>query len=307
MNQEENTVPQPGVPQPQSTIKIGKFKASRMIVKESWNILKQDTELVWFPILSLIVSLFALALLAFGFYFIVLGGDSNAFDSMNNDTAKSIIGYITLFIYYLVMFCIANYFIAGMFTIVNARFNGTDASFSDGIAGANKNISKIFMWSLVSATVGIILQIISDKFKFIGRILSGLFGAAWAILTYFSLPSLIIGGKNVKESFAESAQVIRKNWGETIIVNFGVGLFFGLIVFLLFLLSLGLLVLFSFSPVAMIIVGIFFVLCVMAIIIISTTLHAIFKLALYQYAITGNVPQGYTQELVTGAIKAGKK
>jgi hypothetical protein len=43
-----------------------------------------------------------------------------------------------------------------------------------------------------------------------------------------------------------------------------------------------------------------------ALIIISTTLSSIFKLAIYQYAKTGIVPAGFTPSLIAGAVKAGK-
>ena len=55
-----------------------------------------------------------------------------------------------------------------------------------------------------------------------------------------------------------------------------------------------------------IILGIVFVLFLVAITIISSTLGSIFKLALYQFALTGQVPQGFAPELVQGAVKAGK-
>jgi hypothetical protein len=88
-----------------------------------------------------------------------------------------------------------------------------------------------------------VLQFIADRSKLVGKIVASIFGAAWAILTYFSLPSLVIGQRTVKESFKESAALIRKTWGETIIVNFGVGFFFGILFFLGLALSIGIIVL----------------------------------------------------------------
>jgi hypothetical protein len=38
-------------------------------------------------------------------------------------------------------------------------------------------------------------------------------------------------------------------------------------------------------------------------VIISSTLSSIFKLALYNYAKTGQVPEGFSEELIIGAIK----
>ena len=233
MNPEISSIPQGApvsVPAPVAPQKIGKFKASRMIVSESWHLLKQDKELAWFPVLSSVASLVALVIMGILFFTLVMHGDIHAFENVDKRGVDAM-GYVIMLVYYLVMFCITNYFLAAMYTIIHARLVGQSLSFSDGIKSANDNLGKIFVWSLISATIGVILRIIADKSALIGKIVASLLGAAWNIMTFFSLPALIIGKTSIRESFKESAAIIRKNWGETIIVNFGVGLFFGLLVF----------------------------------------------------------------------------
>lgn len=285
-------------PQP---IKIGKFKASRMLVRESLNVLKQDKELAWFPVLTAIVSLIALVIFVAIFFYVIMGGDANAFDEAGEQT-MSAVGYGVILIYYIVMFFIANYFLAGVYTIVHARFNGQNLSLREGIDNANKHISKIFVWSVISATVGVVLRIISDKSEWIGKIVAGLFGAAWAILTYFSLPALIIGQKTIKESFKESAATIRKTWGEAIIVNFGISLFFTVLTFVVMAFMIGIFVLVPVLEIAILLITLFVIyICVLS--IISSTLGSIVKLALYEYATNGNIPQGFTPEIIRGMIR----
>ena len=46
-----------------ATATLGKFKASRLIVKESWGILKQDKALMWFPVISGAVATIAVSAL----------------------------------------------------------------------------------------------------------------------------------------------------------------------------------------------------------------------------------------------------
>ncbi|MEN9647607.1 MAG: hypothetical protein RLY57_411 [Candidatus Parcubacteria bacterium] len=295
--------PTPSVPA-QEPVKIGKFKASRMLVRESLNVLRQDKELAWFPVLSAITSLVALIGFIAVLFFVIMGGDIHMFSNGSNEQ-MSVAGYAAVFVYYILTFTITNYFLAGVYTIVHARFNGTDLAFSDGIANANKHFGRIFSWSVISATVGIILQIISDKSKLIGKIVAAIFGAAWGILTYFSLPSLVIGQRSIGDSFKESAAVIRKTWGETIIVNFGIGLFFWLITFLVIAVMIGIAVLVPAFEM-LVLLGILFVIYIIALSIITSTLGSIVKLALYEYAATGVVPQGFTPELIKGAVKAGK-
>ncbi len=282
--------------------KIGKWKASKIIVKESFNVLMQDKEVMWFPVMSAITTLLAAIILIATGYFVIFNGNIESVDLESNKTLSNVVIYSVLFICYLVGFFITNFFQAGLYLVVQSRFNGVNIGFKDGINEAKKHINKIFVWSLISATVGLVLQIIADKFKLVGRIIASVFGAAWNILTFFSLPALIIGKTTIKESFNESATIIRKTWGETIIVNLGVTLFFSVITFLVFALFIGLIVIVP--TVGMIIpVGILFVIYVIAMSVVSSTLGQIFKLVLYNYAKTGNIPAGFSADIVQAAIK----
>lgn len=295
--------PENNVVSNQAPVKIGKFKASMTIVKESWNILKQDKEIMWFPVVSGIVSLIAVIILAAFFYLMFSGGSVDSTQVREGDIESNVLLYACLLLYYFVMFLIINFFQAGLFIVVQGRFNGQSLSFKDGINGAKERLNSIVAWSLISASVGVILQMIADRFKWIGEIVSGIFGAAWNILTYFSLPSLIIGKTGVKDSFKESASIIRKNWGETIIVNFGVGLVFGIAGFLIFALCVGIVVIIP-SLIVFVTVAILFVIAITAMSIVSSTLSSIFKLAIYNYAKTGQIPQGFSSNVVMGAIKS---
>ena len=295
MNSQELT----SVPAP--TARMGRFKASKQIVRESWAVLKQDKEIFWFPILAAIVGLTIFATVGLAYYYGVMDGDFNRFEKLDQGTAE-VLAYAAGFLYYLVMFFTVNFFDAGILTIVYARFNGQDLTFRDGIHGASQNFGKIFIFSAISATVGIILDFIANNFKLVGKLVAVVLGSAWNILTYFSLPSLVIGQTSIINSFKESAAIIRKTWGETIIIEFGVGLFFGLIILSSFFLSIGIVVVFPYIPV-MIGVATVFVLLLIAIAIISSALGMIFKLALYEYARTGRIPQGFSPELIQNAIK----
>jgi len=280
---------------------MGKFKASKAIVEQSWAILMKDKEIMLFPIVSVVVSTVAVIVMIAVYYFMILGGSMPSAQHAGDN--QNVLSYVVLFIYYFVMFFIVNFFQAGIYIIVHARFNGRDMNFNDGIRGAMQNINKIFVWSLISATVGVILQFIANQSKLIGKVVAWLFGAAWNILTYFSLPSLIIGQTTVENSFKDSASIIRKTWGETIIVNIGVGLFFGLLMLVGFLFGIIAIILVPDPFMIFTIILLLIIYCVV-LMIISASLGAIFKLALYEYARTGITPRGFSSELIQHAIKA---
>ncbi len=286
-------------------VKLGKFQASKIIVKESWAVLVQDKEIMWFPILSTITTMFAVLVMSIVFFIFVLNGNIQNFTVPEGKQLNDVVMYSALFVYYLITFFIINFFEAGLYIIVQGRFSGQNLAFQDGMNGAANNFNKIFIWSFISATVGLVLRIISDKSKLIGKIVAALFGAAWNILTYFSLPSLVIGNTGIKDSFKESAAMIRKTWGEAIIVNFGVGLFFGLVIFGLTALFIGIMVIFQSLPVVIISLGLY-IIAIIFLSIISAALSSIFKLAIYNYARTGQVPTGFSSEVIIGAVGPGK-
>ena len=287
---------------PQENISIGKFNASVIIVKESWNVLKKDKEIMWFPVLSGFLTLIVVAAMATFFYFTLLGGSTTEFKIDEAMEINNIVMYTTMFAYYLIIFFMVNFCQSALFIIVQGRFAGQDLNFNDGIQGAGKYIGKIFVWSLISATVGLILKIISDNFKVIGKVVAGIFGAAWEILTYFSLPALVIGNLSIKDSFKESAAIIKKTWGETLIVSFGVGLFFVAVVLLAIVISIGIIMLAP-TTYVIILVSTIFVIFYIAMILLATTLSSIYKLALFNYARTGNIPQGFSEYIIKDAIK----
>lgn len=290
----------PQVPLP--VAKIGKLKGSYMIVQQSWALLKQDKEILLFPVVSSVVSLIAFLLLLATIFFVFLGADIAKLDALD-ETSMNYLNYVFLFVYYLIMFFIANFFQAGLYIIAHARFSGQNMTFSDGIHGAMAKSWKIFVWSLISATVGLALRMIADRSKIIGQIVVVILGAAWSIMTYFSLPALIIGDATVVGSFKESAALIRKTWGEVIIVNLGAGLYFTILIF--GGISLGILAAVLVPHIiTFIIVGILVLIYVIVLSIVSTALSSIFKLAIYEYARTGNIPAGFSPELVQSAIKA---
>ena len=76
---------------------------------------------------------------------------------------------------------------------------------------------SILAWAIVSATIGIILHLIEERAGFVGQIVVSLVGGAWALVTFFVVPVLVLEDKGVVDSVRESVTLIRKTWGESIV------------------------------------------------------------------------------------------
>ena len=86
------------------------------------------------------------------------------------------------------------------------------------------------------------------------------------------------------------------------IVSFGVGLFFVAVVLLAIVISIGIIMLAP-TTYVIILVSTIFVIFYIAMILLATTLSSIYKLALFNYARTGNIPQGFSEYIIKDAIK----
>ncbi len=296
------SIPVPVVPALQH---IGKFQASKMIVKESWNALMKDREILWLPVLSFITTLGAFAVFAIAYFiFADKGAIMSALQSADGSQASSSVSagiYLTIFFFYLVTYFIQHFFQVSLYTIAYGRFNGQDLTLHDGLKGAMGNFKGILTWSLIMATVGVLLNFIKNKGK-AGVIISAMLGATWSVFTYFSLISLTIGKTTIKGSFTESVSLIKKTWGEALIVNFGAGFVFGAIAAVVSVILMIIAVLLP-STAMWIILGSVWLIVMVVMSIVSTTLESIFKLSLYEYAKTGKVPEGFSPELVQNAFK----
>jgi hypothetical protein len=271
----------------------GTFDRSMQILKQSLGVLKQDKELLFFPLISGIVMLVITA------SFIVplalfTGIKDGEFES-------NALYYVLLFVFYLIGYFVVIFFNTGLIACVQIRLSGGDPKFSDGMQYAVGNLGKIAGWALISATVGLILQMIRERAGIFGRIAAGIFGMAWNLITFLVIPVMIFEKRGVIDSIKGSAALFKKTWGENVVLRFSLGL----IMFLLALVGIVPIVLVALTESAPLIIAVVAVVVLywFALGIISAALNGIFATALYDYATTGTVPAAFSQEVIAGAFE----
>lgn len=280
--------------------KIGKFKASIELTKQSFALLSEDKEVLLFPLLSFFTSILAfIALIVISIVVFDVKEVLLSEDGSESEAAMSAAWYVYIFFTYVVSVFITTYFQAGLVTIVYARINKENKSFSDGIHNANEHIGKIFIWSLLSATVGTILNIISDKSKWLGKIVASLLGAVWSIVTLFITPVLVLEDLSLGNSIKRSGSIFKSTWGETLIMNFTVGFIF---IFAIFG-TIGVASALAFLTQQVVLFAILGIIAIFFLILLSSTLDSVFKVVLYHYARTGTIPSGFDRDLLLGAVK----
>jgi hypothetical protein len=220
--------------------------------------------------------------------------------------------YIIIFLTYFGLAFIATFFNVCVVYTTKVRVEGGNATFGESLKFGFSRLGLIFQWSLIAATVGLILRLLdnlAERFGKIGeivmRIIIGMLGLAWSILTIFVVPVLVYEGLGPIDAIKKSAQVIKHTWGESLIKSIGLGLIQFAVIFLIIALSAGLTYVLSsaFQEMGLLIgIGVGVLLVLLAGLIFSVA-STIFNTALYVYANNNIIASGFNEEIVKGAFR----
>lgn len=265
--------------------------------------MKQDKEILLFPILSSIFSLILFVIFVFPFILTMFLQKSLGLSPL--------LLYLGIFLFYFIATFVAVFFNAGVVYIAKTRFEGGDATLGDGIKAGFKHLGKIIQWSLLSATIGIILNSLEHASRkqggiggLLGRIAVGMLGMAWGIVSVFVVPAMVLKNVGPIDALRSSVQAIKKTWGESLVRYFGLNAvqsIFSIAGGLLLLLP-GILLLLGGSPIAGGILMGLFVLYVVLVNVVFSSASTIFNTALFMYADSGKVPDVYSREVLSKAF-----
>ncbi|TDW99266.1 DUF6159 family protein [Dinghuibacter silviterrae] len=257
------------------------------IAMSSLDLLKKNKQLIVLPILSgvsmtLILGSFVLVLFLSG------GTDllEQSFDRYGQAPAIA-----CLFLFYLVNYFIVIFFNMALIHCTKRYLEGGEVSIQEGIQFSVSRLGAIFSWAAVAATVGTVLKVLQDNLGSIGKIVVGLLGMAWSILTFFVVPVIAYENVGPFQAIARSKEIVHQKWGEGLGAGFSFGLVYLLgIVCILAIFAIG----FFIHPV----VGV--ILAVLAFLLFSAIISAartIFVSAIY-HNVTGDIQSHIDQQLV---------
>lgn len=268
---------------------MNRIKRSWKLAQASLEVLKQDKELLIFPIISSIVMIFV----TLTFLIPTLLG--NVFDTILN-TGFPVFGYVVLFLFYLVQYFVVYFNSTALVGAAMIRLRGGDPTVKDGFQIALSRVLPIAGWALVSATIGLLLNMLSRNSKKkgggIGSLISSLLGAAWNVVTFLVVPVIAVEGIGPIKAIQRSWNLLKRSWGEQIAGTLSIGLVFGLIGILGGLLLAGIGVGFSIlleSILPGILFGALLILFVLGLSLLSSTLSGIFTASVYAYAAENQV------------------
>jgi hypothetical protein len=265
---------------------MGRIARTVELAKASWRVLKADKELLLLPVLSFLATLaVALTFLAP----LLLNTDETTVED------PGAIGYVLMFVAYVVLAFITIFFNAALVHAANERMEGGDPTVGSAIRGALMRVGRILPWAVVSATVSIVLRAVEERAGTIGRIVGAIAGVAWSLVTFLVIPILVIEGISVGDAVKRSGSLFKSTWGENVAAQIGFGLL-GFVAALPAFLVAGLGVAAGgVIAVAAIAVAVMWALGVA---MVLSALNGIFQTALYRFAVglgTGSFATGELQ------------
>lgn len=261
-----------------------RIRRSWELGKISWGVLRSDRSLAWFPVMSALGALVVIAV--FGGLIAATGVDSDT----GQEGLKGI-GYVFVVLAYVGLAFVTTYFLAALVHAANERLEGRAVTVGGSLAAANSKLHRILPWALVQATVSIIIQAIEERFGIVGRIVAGLLGAAWAVVTFLTVPIIMLEDVGPIDALKRSGTLLKRTWGENIIGQGG----FGLLSFVAMLPAILLIAIaVGAGSVAVIVaLGIIAAVWIAIVSVVISAMTGIYRVALYRYATDGQAPPAF--------------
>ncbi|MCX7034811.1 MAG: DUF6159 family protein [Arenimonas sp.] len=272
-----------------------KISRSWTLVKASAAVLRSDKELLLFPVISSIATL----LVAATFMLPVIG--LRLFEGGE----IGILGAMVGFAFYLCQYFVIFFFNTALVGAAMIRLEGGDPTVADGLRIARSKAGVILGYAAIAATVGLVLQMISEKAGFLGKIVVGLVGMAWTAASFLVVPILVSRDVGPVDAVKESIGLLKRTWGENVAGNVGIGMAFGLITMLVVVAVIAMVIAAAATGGATlaIVVAVIGALAIALVAVIQAALSGIYSAAVYRYAVDGIAPAGFAGPQLQSAFQ----
>jgi len=253
-------------------------KTGWTLTKDSAGVIRDHPNLLVFPLLAGVASAAFLVVLFVPMLIANLIGSG--------------LEYVALFVVYFATTFVSTYAAAALVHATNEAFHGREPNVLASLKAVRNRLGPIVVWSLISATVSVVLKTMEDSDNPIAGILRSLFAIGWSIMTFFIVPVIVFEDVSVTSMFSKSAGAFRDTWGETLGAGFGITLVVALVGIVLAVGALAVSI-----PVAAVFPGPGILLALLLLggviaftYLLSQTIWGVAKTALYVYAVEGHRP-----------------
>ena len=266
---------------------VGTFADSWKLTKTSFRLIREDRALLVFPLVAGLSLLGLVALLLLGEYWLVLPGVR----SQGLTGAEYGLAALLAIATYFGMAVVSVYCTAALVGAATLKLNGQQPTAADGWKVARSRLGRLIAWALLSATIGLLIQLVASRLKGLGGLVVGLVGGVtWSIVTYFMIPVLLYEDQKPWPALKRSAHLFTSTLGRSLVSNLVLGLLLGVgIVVAVIVAILGFVVVAGGALLlGLTLVGIALAVGVI-VALIGSAAEGILRAALYRYATTGKI------------------
>ncbi|TVQ09231.1 MAG: hypothetical protein EA364_14385 [Balneolaceae bacterium] len=272
-----------------------RFSNTWSLMKSSFAVLQAEKKLLIFPVISSLVTLFILA----SFIFPILVLDKGWIEDGIISESTQWYHYLQLFGIYYICYFIMLFFNSA--TVASAIYvmRGGKPTIGGAVNVVFSRIGALATWALIAASIGLILNIIENQSDKIGKIIAGLLGMSWTLVSFMVLPILIIENKGPVESLKASISMLRSTWGEQVLGHFSFGLIYFIMILPMFVVFL---LLMNMGETAIMFAIVFAVIYTLAAAAVQWVLQSIYMGTLYMYARDHEIPAGFSVSQINEAM-----
>ena len=279
----------------------GKISRSWSLIKASWSVMRQDREILIFPLLS---GLSSMLIMASFMLFLFKTGQVEMMDETRQPSLQS---YGFLFVFYLVNYFSMTFFSVALIACASIRLTGQDPTAGDGFEYAMKRVKYIFGWAMMEATVGLLLQMLQNRSQRLGQWVIALIGMSWTLATYLVVPVFVMEERGPIDALKRSAELFKKTWGEQMVGSFTFGAVSTIFCIPGFALIVGAMIFLKPESAQTSLAYAFLAAAVIYFVVLTIVggaLKGVFQAALYFYARDGKTPAGFNPDDIAGSFQA---
>lgn len=281
---------------------MGRFQNSWAITKQSWAVLRSNPSLAIFPVLSGLATIAVSASFIVPFVMVALG--SEAAKGSHQQFMLQPLHYVLGFLYYFLTYFVIIFFNSALVTCAHRNLLGQSATIGDGLSNATRHLGKIVGWSAIAATVGQIIRALQDRGGIVGSIVGSIVGIAWSLAIFFVVPLMVIENLGPIDALKNSADRLKRTWGEQLILNGGMGLasFLFVVAPAMMMVVGGIVLLASEMVITGIVLAAVGLLYLLAGMVVVSAMTVIYQTALYLYTSSGTITQWYDAGSIQSAF-----
>jgi hypothetical protein len=288
----------------------GKIKSGLELSKQAWSALGRNRQLIVFPIISGI-GMFIVTVL----FFIPEALAFRPILEVEEPTAAQwITAVVVLFLYYLVASFVITFSNTALVGATLKMIEGQPATVGNGLRVAASRLGKILVYSLISATIGVIARGITQSGRqsdnaivaILAAIIGGLIQGAWSLLVFFAIPVMIVENIGLRDSLKRSFELFKQTWGEGFVGSTAIGGLSCLVMLAVVLIGGGIIaagVLVDSLALA-IVGGVLLILGLVVVSLLNGAVNGVFQASMYHYATTGDAGPFIDSDLARQAFQS---